>query len=544
VGHADNRLRQWVRVLLHGGTFLGVAMIGVVWAGFVLHLNMEEKSAVAAAKQNAGNLARVIEEHVVRSVEQGDKILLSLRAAYAKNPSQFDIENARVYLDNLVLQVGVIGADGFLKAATSAPPPGVRIDLGDREHYRVHLNTDNDDLFISKPVVGRATGQSSIQLSRRITNPDGSFGGVIVVSIDQSYLMRFYDSIDVGKDGSIVLLGLDGIVRAARGYKYLTPDQPLKDRVQFAKLQESPEGFFVGRGHNDGIERLLSYRKIGSLPLIVAVGLARHEVLAEYWRDRRVYYIGATGFTVVILIAIGLGIAMAAASLRRSTILLDSALQNMPHGLSMFDANQRLIVANKRYAEMYGLAPEQTKPGTPLCEILDARVAAGYCPENAEEYVADRLNVAPRVEPGYSVDELKNGRVFSVYWRPMPDGGWISIHEDITERRRLEFERERDRVFLNTIVECVPTGVFVKDARERRFVLVNRAFEEIHGVPRDSVIGKTAYDIYSEADADIISQTEAELLQTGEYFHERQLQTPGRARLGSQVNGHFRVILY
>ena len=143
--------------------------------------------------QNTGNRARVIEEHVVRSVGQADKILMSLRAAYEKKPEQLDSESVGVYLDSLVLQIAVMGPDGYLKVSSTAPPSDTRIDLSDEERFRAHLNSDRDDLFISKPVVGRNSGKASIQLSRRISNPDGTFAGIILASIDQGTLAQFYD---------------------------------------------------------------------------------------------------------------------------------------------------------------------------------------------------------------------------------------------------------------------------------------------------------------------------------------------------------------
>ena len=71
---------------------------------------------------------------------------------------------------------------------------------------------------------------------------------------------------------------------------------------------------------------------------------------------------------------------------------LDAALENMSQGLCMFDAKQRLIVCNKRYAELYGLNAEQTKPGTTLRTILEYRVASGNAPNDHESDINDRIN--------------------------------------------------------------------------------------------------------------------------------------------------------
>ena len=303
--HTDNQFRQWLRALLSLPAVFGLMMIGLVWAGLVLHLSKTEKGAIQAAKQNTDNLARAVEEHIVRSIEQADKMLLSLRAVYAKNPGQFNIENARIYLDDLILQVGVIGPDGILKTTTRARVPGERLDLSDQEHYRVHLNADKDDLFIGKPMNGKVTSKPSIPLSRRLSNPDGSFGGAIVVFIDRARLSRLYDSIDVGKDGTITVVGLDKVVRAARGFK--TSNDSFKAVTLFEKVSESPTGFFAAHGNVDGIRRLISYRKIASLPLVVLVGLAQHEVFADYWRARTRYYTAAAALTAVILIIVGFG---------------------------------------------------------------------------------------------------------------------------------------------------------------------------------------------------------------------------------------------
>ena len=87
----------------------------------------------------------------------------------------------------------------------------------------------------------------------------------------------------------------------------------------------------------------------------------------------------------------------------------------------------------------------------------------------------------------------------------MPDGGWVSTHSDVTEQRNAERERDRSRTFLNTIVDHVPATLVVKNAHDRRYVLINRAGESFFGLPREEMVGKTSHEVFSKAQADIIT---------------------------------------
>src|SRR6185295_19638033 len=108
---------------------------------------------------------------------------------------------------------------------------------------------------------------------------------------------------------------------------------------------------------------------------------------------------------------------------------LDAALANMSQGLCMYDAEQRLVVANSRYAEMYGLTPEQVKPGTTLRQILRYRIAVGaYAGNVPEEYINDRLSVVAAQVASTRSHVLTDGRVVAIAHKPLADGGWVATH--------------------------------------------------------------------------------------------------------------------
>lgn len=125
--------------------------------------------------------------------------------------------------------------------------------------------------------------------------------------------------------------------------------------------------------------------------------------------------------------------------LRVRNLQFDMAINNMTEGLCFFDGAQRLLVCNRRYIEMYGLEPDRIRPGMNLREIIDLRFEAGSFPAmSQEEYHHWRSNVAVSASPSDTIVELKNGRVFEIHHRPMPDLGWVATHDDITEQRRSE----------------------------------------------------------------------------------------------------------
>jgi diguanylate cyclase (GGDEF)-like protein len=125
--------------------------------------------------------------------------------------------------------------------------------------------------------------------------------------------------------------------------------------------------------------------------------------------------------------------------LRIQHLQFDTALNNISQGVCFFNGAQRLLVCNRRYIEMYDLDPESVRPGMTLREIIELRYRAGSCPAmSPDQYHAWRDQIAVADTPTDTVVELLNGRIFEIHHRPMPDGGWVATHADITAQRQAE----------------------------------------------------------------------------------------------------------
>ncbi|MEM9059641.1 MAG: PAS-domain containing protein [Pseudomonadota bacterium] len=130
--------------------------------------------------------------------------------------------------------------------------------------------------------------------------------------------------------------------------------------------------------------------------------------------------------------------------LRRKNLLFDTALNNMIQGLCMFDADQTLIVTNRRYLEMYGFSEDVVKPGIKLHEIMEYSVSLGnYTQSDAERAKAERPDHAKLRQRATLKQHLRDGRVIAVMHEPMANGGSIATYQDITELERHEAERHK-----------------------------------------------------------------------------------------------------
>jgi diguanylate cyclase (GGDEF)-like protein/PAS domain S-box-containing protein len=556
-------MTKWAQAIRQTTTYLGLVVIAIIWSGIYLLSSEQHERAYQDALRQGSNLARVLEEYIERVVQESDSALLELRRAYQQDPQHFDIAAwaARTQsYTNLTVQFGIADANGFVKLSSLGPVPH-QIYVGDRSTFTFHRDSKADRLFISDPVTGRMTKKLTIDFTRRISGPDGSFAGTVVSSLNIAELENFFSSLDLGSSGIVTLVGTDRVILArggtnpaARGFAGIR----INNSPLWQHLAGSPAGRYwnnkASGGTFDGISRLLSYRKVPDIPLIALVGLADTDIFQHANTTLHKYVLAGTFLTIIVLIVMFLGatrqarMLSTAAELERSkqsfeqsNELLQTALANMAHGLCMFDRDMRLVVCNDRYAEMYGLRPQQTTPGTTLQAVLEARVRAGTVLGDPEHYIRERLERAAHAGTHYSENEMSEGRIYAVNHRRMPDGGWVATHIDITEQRHAERELDETKRFLDSIIENIPVAVVVKDATTRKYLLVNRAFEAMIGTPRSELLGRIVFDIHKPEDAQIIDDADSESLRESDRVTHKEIELD--MALGPRMQATHRIVL-
>jgi methyl-accepting chemotaxis protein len=303
-------------------------VILVIWLATGFHLLTFRHQLYDSFRQNSANLARAFEQDVVHALHEVDWTIRLLRTYYIRHDPAFDFSGLirdLTHADGLTFQYVIIGPDGFM-VMSSAADPGAVVNLRDREHFRVHQDARDDTLFVSQPILGKVTGKWSIQLTRRISNGDGSFGGVIVASVDPGYFSRLYDAIDVGRNGVITLVGLDGVVRSVRGGSAQSAAQSIAASGFFETIKSGAGGSYQEKNPLDGVSRVGSYLRVAGFPLIVSVGFSEQDILAGYRRELRNALGIATALSLLILGAVVV-VTRNRVKLRAATHALQSAEQ-------------------------------------------------------------------------------------------------------------------------------------------------------------------------------------------------------------------------
>jgi signal transduction histidine kinase len=429
--------------------FMAVLLAGL-WGVTALQLQRAHDSAIAGAGRDARGMARVFDEHAIRTIEAADQAATYLRSRYQALGERLDIVadlQQGINPGALYKLFSIVGEQGDTVLSSQPFKP---TKLADREHIRVHMQRDSGELYISKPVLGRVSKKWSIQMTRRINHADGSFKGVVVVSIDPYYFTRLYDEVDLGGNSAIALVGSDGVVRARRVGVVNTIGQDIGASKVFSLMQGKTQGSFTARSPVDGILRIYAFEKLAGYPLYMLVGLDLDTVLADYVSRRNQSLVMAAVTSALIVLswaALVLLVGRLVDSRARAIAASEAKsrfLSNMSHELrtplngilgfsellqeqlrdaeqatyarAIQDSGRQLLSMVEAAMELGALENGQVRlesAAAPLDQVLELALAP-HRPRAARKGLLLDAQVAPATPPSIDCDRIRLVRVLDI----------------------------------------------------------------------------------------------------------------------------------
>ncbi|MGB6863302.1 MAG: PAS-domain containing protein, partial [Pseudolabrys sp.] len=346
----------------------------------------------------------------------------------------------------------IYNADGkLINYSRQWPLPD--INIADRDYFKAAKSDPVSKSILSEPVRNRATGSWVANLVRKISAPDGEFLGVISASFELGFLQKYFSEISADPDSSFALFRNDGTLLARFPQNDVDIGRRWPNAVALKITAIANHGVGMSEGMIDGVVRMVAARRVADFPVLVTATKSRDALLAG-WRKTAVYIGSTTVLIIVIITAFTLlftrllrnyqALVQARAErnraelLRQQSLRFDVALNNMSHGLVMFDASSRIVVCNSRFVEMYNVSRDVVKPGLPLLDLLKHRKECGSFAGDPVEYHAMILDQISRRKLTQQNVPTPAGRIIKIVNQPMPEGGWVATHEDITDKVEAE----------------------------------------------------------------------------------------------------------
>lgn len=255
------------------------------------------------AQTEARTLALALAEQSANFIGRIDQALRTAKFVFERDPAGASIDELvrrkAVPIDDIV-QFAFADASGTILQSNLplAPTP---VSIADREHFLVHAERDAG-LFISKPVFGRVSQRWSVQLTRRVDGPDGTFAGVLVASVDAYNFGGLAKVLGENSAAVSAIFGLDGRLRSRTGVTAQMLERDMAEHPLFRLARVEPTGVWTGPSASDGLRRIHGYRVVPGVPLFVSVGFVESEVYADQ-RARALTDFGAAMlFTLLILV--------------------------------------------------------------------------------------------------------------------------------------------------------------------------------------------------------------------------------------------------
>jgi diguanylate cyclase (GGDEF)-like protein len=452
VNNAFNLLQAWsarpVRLIVCVGFLLVVAIATV--GGIAI--STLRNNVIAERERQLQNMASVLADHFERTFESLTLTQLRLvqHVQALKLGSVDDFEKRMTgYEVHQMLKDSIISlrpVHALLLASSrgkvvnfSRDWPVASDSIADQDYFKTFQSSPGLPYYISTPLQSRATGTWVFHIPYRIVGSDGQFLGLIIGVMELRYFEQLFAKLALEQGSSIALVRRDGRLLARFPQRDIGGGPSYASNPLFSDiLPKSGSGVVRLTSQFDKRERFVAGHNLVNHLAAVTVGMEVDAALAD-WRKGAVYMTAVASMMMLVLGGMVVLCALQVGkSLNGQKFRLDTALNHMSHGLCMFDAKGTLVLHNARYLQIFNIPSGLVQVGYTIRQLLRDLAEAGIVGGEVEKYVADLLASINQGKTTRTFRELNDGRTIHITNRPLPGGGWVATHEDITERRQAE----------------------------------------------------------------------------------------------------------
>lgn len=460
-------------------------------------------------------------QRAIQSAAAANETLVSVLDRHAAQM----IDSVRIALKTTGQQLGPEPGDKIRQSSLDAWLAEIALDMPHLSAIGVY-DLDSDALvhhFVRSRDLGEMAFKALAASARRLSGPDikidaavfdepgnqwllpigtaipprqgvGRHVAIALVSIRQ--LQSLYASLDTGSHGTVVLLRDDGVILARHPHDPERVGQNMIAGTLFRMhVPNQPSGSFQAASTIDGVERIVSYRRLDTGPLVVVVSRSVADVLARLREELSMDFAIAT-LCAMLLLGLGLLLIRIAGQRDSADDNLHATLSHMEQGLLMVGPDQRTEVYNQRALDLLGL-PEELMARRPHSrEVFAFQVAKGefdgMSPEMHAQIVRPVLSETPncywRMRP--------NGTALEVRTMPLPNGGVVRTYTDITERRQAIEDMNASAAFANSLINSSPDCIQLLDLDGNVTFISDLGQELFEIADFDSVRGKPFLDFF------------------------------------------------
>ena len=511
-------------------TVTGALLVAGIVCGTIATIDRSRERALANAERELSNAALMLAHHFDQQFADSatiasdliEQLGISKIASSASFGKLMATDSVRRVLRSKSLSylgdIALFDASGDM-VVWSGPPPMPKLNISERAYFQDFRSNPSGPETVAEPVRSYLNGTLNIVIADRLRGENGTFLGVLTRRVVPGNIEKFFASIAAGT-GAIVMVHADGTILARHPGGAVLKGEHFPDASLLETVMQKSEAVSVAPAHSaHGDAQIASGYKLTHFPAAVIATNPVGSTLADWYSQSK--YIAAIAGLAVVAIAgvLSLIIRLIAQNdrviqtqLETERERLDTAVNNMVQGLVVYDQAGRVISINRSYLEMFDIPADAIGQDCNFRDLIEMRHAKGHFDGDVDAFCTAVIRDVSTGTVAHTESRAQSGRSFLSINRPLAQGGWVATIEEITERRRLEDERDRNYAFVREIIDHLPALITVKDAQTRGYLLANRTAESYFGLARDQIVGKTANDVLTEHSAQVVTADDEHLM--------------------------------